>query len=130
MAAPGYGIGEYKSSQISYILSTAFTGFKAAFIESQPMGRPGTPVVVHTGYWGCGAFGGNRELMSMLQMIAAKMAGITRLVFHAVDEAGVETVNAAKNSLVTSCVDDISTTAAFVAKIVEKRYQWGAGNGT
>ena len=39
-------------------------------------------VVVHTGYWGCGAFGGNRVLMAMLQVLAARMAGLERLVFH------------------------------------------------
>ena len=40
-------------------------------------------VVVHTGHWGCGAFGGNRVLMALLQVVAARMAGLERLVFHA-----------------------------------------------
>jgi hypothetical protein len=44
--------------------------------------------VVHTGFWGCGAFGGNRTLMALLQLVAAQMAGLSRLVFHAANRAG------------------------------------------
>ncbi|MEX1263094.1 MAG: hypothetical protein WEE66_04010 [Actinomycetota bacterium] len=31
------------------------------------------------GFWGCGAFGGDRLLMTTLQSLAAEMAGIHRL---------------------------------------------------
>jgi len=37
---------------------------------------------VHTGFWGCGAFGGNRQLMTLLQLIAACASGVDLLVFH------------------------------------------------
>ena len=39
-------------------------------------------IVGHTGYWGCGAYGGNRELMPFLQMIAACGSELTTMVFH------------------------------------------------
>jgi Poly (ADP-ribose) glycohydrolase (PARG) len=46
-----------------------------------------TSVAVHTGYWGCGAFGGNRVLMALLQVLAAGSAGLDQLVFHVGDPA-------------------------------------------
>jgi len=39
-------------------------------------------VIIHTGNWGCGAYGGNPEIMALLQMAAARLAGIDELVYH------------------------------------------------
>ena len=50
------------------MLASAYSGFLAARLESA-----GAPTVVHTGYWGCGAFGRNRELRAMLQVLAARV---------------------------------------------------------
>lgn len=36
-----------------------------------------TNVIVHTGHWGTGAFGGNKVVMAFLQILAAKIAGTT-----------------------------------------------------
>jgi Poly (ADP-ribose) glycohydrolase (PARG) len=47
---------------IEYVLVTAFTAFRAAALESARSRGAGSPVVVHTGFWGCGAFGGHRVL--------------------------------------------------------------------
>ncbi len=44
--------------------------------------------MIHTGFWGCGAFGGNRVLMTTLQILAAEMAGLERVVFHTGDASG------------------------------------------
>ena len=48
-------------------LVTAYTGFRAAVLGSWRRQDAAWPVAVHTGYWGCGAFGGNRVLMTLLQ---------------------------------------------------------------
>jgi Poly (ADP-ribose) glycohydrolase (PARG) len=40
-----------------------------------------------TGHWGCGAFGGHREVKALLQMIAAARANV-QLAFYEVPEAG------------------------------------------
>jgi hypothetical protein len=77
MAAPSGGYGAYTAAQIEHVLATAFTGFRAASLESK-----GRPVAVHTGYWGCGAFGGNRTLMVLLQHLAAEIASLDALVIH------------------------------------------------
>jgi hypothetical protein len=47
---------------IEFVLATAFTGFSAARLESARL-NPSPVVAIHTGFWGCGAFGGNRVLM-------------------------------------------------------------------
>lgn len=82
MAAPSGGRGEYAASEIQYVLSTAYTAFRVAGFESGHEQAGATRVGVHTGYWGCGAFGGNRVLMAMLQILAGEMAGLDFLVFH------------------------------------------------
>jgi len=94
--APAYGAGRYKLKEIEFVLSTAITGFSAAVHESGAGAGAGagagvgakadtdTParVAIHTGFWGCGAYGGNRVLMPLLQMIAAAISGVDLLVFH------------------------------------------------
>src|SRR5688572_6158916 len=88
MAAPVGGAGRYTREEIEHVLTTAYTGYAAAVLETrQACGEEGR-TVVHTGFWGCGAFGGNRTLMSMLQIVAARLAGLDGLVFHAFDSAG------------------------------------------
>ncbi len=82
MAAPSGGYGRYSVGEIEHVLITAFTAFRAAVLESNRCRAAGSPVIVHTGYWGCGAFGGDRVLMAMLQALAAEMAGLERLIFH------------------------------------------------
>ena len=71
---------------MAYILTAAFTGFSAARIESNAVGA--SEVVIHPGYWGCGAYGGRRVLMTILQIIAANLSGIDKLVYHTVNENG------------------------------------------
>jgi hypothetical protein len=93
MAAPSGGYGEYSKADIRYVLTTAITAFTAAVNESsQAAGGAGARTIVHSGFWGCGAFGGHRRLMIALQALAARAAGIDRLVLHAGDAAGAEEV--------------------------------------
>jgi hypothetical protein len=88
MEAPSHGRGLYTPSQIEDVLTNAVTGYLAARLETEAAGA--TEAVVHTGFWGCGAFGGNRTLMALLQLVAARMAGLSRLVFHTVDPTGTK----------------------------------------
>jgi Poly (ADP-ribose) glycohydrolase (PARG) len=69
--APSFGKGAYTREQLEFILATAFTGFAAAVRESRREGGSEPAVVVHTGFWGCGAYGGNRVVMALLQILAA-----------------------------------------------------------
>jgi len=88
IAAPAYGVGHYTREDIEHVLVTAYTGFRAAVAESERLAGAEAPVAVHTGYWGCGVFGGNRVLMTVLQLLAAEMAGVSRVVFHTANVAG------------------------------------------
>lgn len=143
IAAPAYGVGRYRPEEIERILVTAHAGFRAAVLESgrlaasvrtegragsgSPSGATGRPpVVVHTGYWGCGAFGGNRELMALLQIAAAGLAGLDSLVFHT-GSGGRAPVEAAIQRL--RGLASMST-PAFMATVAEIGYVWGVGNGT
>ncbi len=131
MAAPAGGSGPYREATLRHILTTAYTGFHAAVLESRRVrGRKG-PVVVHTGFWGCGAYGGNRTIMAALQVLAASMAGIHRLVFHTGEKTGARLFKQGK----TLCKDELGIqepvgTSEALSILASLEYEWGVGNGT
>jgi hypothetical protein len=77
--APKSGKGTYKVSEMSFIVTAAYTSFYAAKFESGSKSCS-----IHTGDWGylnliikrCGAYGGNKMIMYILQIISARLAGI------------------------------------------------------
>jgi hypothetical protein len=124
IAAPHPGWGVYSAADMAKVLVTAYTGFRAAAIESS-----GTPVIVHTGFWGCGAFGGNRVLMALLQILAAEMAGIDRLVFHTFDSAGMTALKDALDLLRTRLHQQPQSPEALIEILVAMGFQWGESDG-
>ena len=130
MEAPGYGRGAYSRAQIEDVLANALTGFRAARLESVAAGAPAA--VVHTGFWGCGAFGGNRTLMALLQVAAARLAGVSRLVFHSIDRGGTNEFRGAVATL-----DELAGSGGprpaqieqLVDRVVDRRYLWGQTDG-
>ncbi len=90
MAAPACGTGEYSETDIDYVLATAVTAFSAAREESSRAAGTEARTIIHTGFWGCGAFGGNRRLMIALQTLAARAAKVHHIVFHTGDAAGAQ----------------------------------------
>jgi hypothetical protein len=119
IAAPAGGSGEYARDELEQILVTAYTGFAAAVAESARL-WPGTPVEVRTGFWGCGAFGGNRHVMTILQLAAARLAGVARVRFYAFDEPGMRIFDEARAVIVG---DDP------IAAVLERGYRWGVSDG-
>ncbi|KAJ3105655.1 hypothetical protein HDU96_008473 [Phlyctochytrium bullatum] len=85
-------IGPYTIYQIRFIFRTAYTAFKGLMETARKQAREKmknnpdvkwTPrVILHTGFWGCGSFGGNPKIMSYLQMVAAAAAGVDKLYIH------------------------------------------------
>jgi hypothetical protein len=124
MAAPWGGRGRYTAAEIERVLTTAYTGFRAAVLQTGP-----APPTVRTGFWGCGAFGGNRVLMAMLQIVAGRMAGVERLVFHTFDEAGNAAFDAARRSLDEVMNESSIETRALVDRIAAKGFEWGVSDG-
>lgn len=136
MEAPSYGEGAYSLDQIDYILRTAYSGFRAAQIESTSAGvtenESSLPeVVIHTGFWGCGAYGGNRILMALLQILAARLAGIDQVVFHAFDQAGSDAYSAAEAMLdrVRPLGDGDVAIRTILTRIQALGFQWGTSDG-
>lgn len=129
MAAPVGGTGRYTEQDLADILSTAFTGFRAAKLEAEVAHR-GARVVVNTGHWGTGAFGGNRIVMALLQLLAARLAGIEQLVYHTVDKAGTEPCYAAERLLGELVAREISPQVkAILSRIHAQGFEWGISDG-
>ena len=129
MAAPDGGVGLYNAKDLDFILDTAFTGFRAAVLESVGDGEEQLPVVVHTGFWGCGAFGGNRVLMAILQAVAAEMAGLDRLVLHTFDATGAAAWEEARSLLADLDGSGPAPIPALVERIVSREFYWGVRDG-
>ncbi|MCA9174821.1 MAG: hypothetical protein KDB14_10095 [Planctomycetales bacterium] len=72
----------YTRGEIKFAIRTAYSGFRALILASGYANSAVRPIVLHTGNWGCGAYGGNRQLMVSVQIMAARLAGISRVVFH------------------------------------------------
>lgn len=80
MEAPQYGSGKYTRAEIEHILKTAGAGFEAVKEKTDKMALKDR-VVIHSGYWGCGAYGGNKVLMAWAQLVAASWH-LDKLVFY------------------------------------------------
>ncbi len=127
MAAPPGGYGEYARQELLNILTTAYTGFSAARAESHRL-VPGAPrTVIHTGFWGCGAFGGNRRLMTILQSLAGDLAGV-EIVFWAFDEPGGKLVMDARHWYEKQREGNPSV-KSLLDLLVEERFLWGVSDG-
>jgi len=124
MAAPSGGNGRYSGEQIAHVLTTAWTGFRAAVHESGS-----GPFAIHTGFWGCGAFGGNRVLMAMLQAIAAGAAGVDRLVFHAPGDSGAAALDSALRTIRENLAGAPESHADLVRRIAAMGLEWGESDG-
>jgi hypothetical protein len=126
MEAPAGGYGRYTLDQLVDIAVTAYTGFAAARSESHHAAGSQAAVIVHTGHWGTGAYGGDRVLMAMLQFLAARAAGLDRLVFHTFDHSGARPCHDALARL--DAMGDISLEAALT-RIDAAGFQWGMSDG-
>jgi hypothetical protein len=134
IAAPAYGCGRYEEDEIQMLLDTAYTGFRAARLESEHLDPQAVEVVIHTGFWGCGAFGGNRVLTPAVQLLAARLAGIHRLVFHtgdSADSAGTADFEAARTlaASVSPGPGQDRPVVAVVEDLTERAFEWSAGDG-
>ena len=137
MAAPAGGQGRYSDREIVGILTTAWTAFRAALQESLPLtttvqeGSQPIPIELRTGFWGCGAFGGSRPLMALLQVLAARLAGVRRLTFYAFDQSGVvpfqEGLAVLSAALRRGSAGE--PLGALLSRIEQRGFQWGISDG-
>jgi len=127
ISAPGGGMGTYSRRDIEQVMVTAYTGFSAAVSESRRM-WPGTPVEIRTGFWGCGAFGGNRHAMTLLQVLAARLAGVDRVKFYVFDDGGLAAFRAGEADLARVLAEGGSL-AAVLDRVEARGYLWGHSDG-
>lgn len=129
MAAPLPGHGTYARYEIEYSLVAAYTGYRAAVLESK-RGDSTAETVVHTGFWGCGAFGGNRVLMVGLQAIAAECAGVDRIIVHTgAGGAGAIADARAMLEAVSGTAQARVTVRGLITRILEMGFEWGRSDG-
>jgi hypothetical protein len=128
MAAIDSGQGLYTEQQLSFLLTTALTAFRAAKLSSE---RAEKNCVIHTGFWGCGAFGGDRVLMAWLQLCAAKLAGVDSLVFYAFDENGKKEWEKAQRfqQALEAKFPQTFSHKELMDSFLERRFQWGRSDG-
>jgi hypothetical protein len=127
MMAPVGGRGRYQPAEIDLALATAWTGFRAAVLESRRTGGPDARVAIHSGFWGCGAFGGNRVLMTLIQLLAADMAGVDRLVLHIGAPSGRTNVERAQD--LARDLATATSAAELIARIEALGFEWGVSDG-
>jgi hypothetical protein len=65
--------GPYSLAELKHLFVKALAGFETCVIFKR--------LVIHTGNWGAGAFGNDPELIFWVQVLAAKLAGITEIHF-------------------------------------------------
>lgn len=130
MAAPSYGLGLYRTDEVEHVLVTAYSAFRAAMLESARSLGSGRWVVVHTGFWGCGAFGGNRVLMTILQLVASRMAGLDQIVFHTGESAGTAAFDAALRMMESERIGGGPLEVRkLIHRIVALGFEWGVSDG-
>lgn len=115
------GEGQYSYDEIELLLKTLVCAFSNAKEISAKMHKK---CVIHGGNWGCGAFGGNPELMYFLQICAAGITGVDELVLHSVDD---DTYLDAKEMY--EDLDDETSLDSIINMLFEKEYYWGFGDG-
>lgn len=131
MDAPPGGTGIYTRETLLDIWATALTAFYGAVSESATA-NSSDGCTIHTGWWGTGAYGGNRTLMAIMQVVAARAAGVSRLVFHTVDANGADDFEAALAlpGLQAFIDSDTIDPEAFLGYCIGQQFRWGVSNGT
>ncbi len=126
IAAPPPSAGRYTADQIRRVLVTAYTGYAAVKAESEAL-APGARVALHTGFWGCGAFGGDRVLMVTLQVLAAGLAGLDEVVLHLGDATGGRAVAEARRVL--AGLEEGAAVGAVIEALGARGFVWGQSDG-
>jgi hypothetical protein len=127
ISAPSGGYGDYTVGDMLEILITAYSGFSCARKESENLVPGNTKTIIHTGFWGCGAFGGNRILMTILQCIAANLAEVN-LEFWAVNNPGVMVAEKAY-TIYQSLLNAEDNVYSILEKLEAEKFQWGESDG-
>ncbi len=119
----------YTPTEIEFALRTAYSGFRAIVLASVTYWGTIRPIVFHTGNWGCGAYGGNRQLMLSVQIMAARLAGLHTIVFHCGSDS-VDDVKEFDSFLRTkfSFIPGVRV-SKVLKKLINNGFRWGTPDG-
>lgn len=120
IAAPSFCQGKYSYDEIELILKTLISAFSQAKDLSQ-----NKKCVVHGGNWGCGAFGGNHELMYFAQLYAASVCGIDEIVLHSIEDDDIYDDAETKYKE----LDKEMSLESVVYFLLSQGYRWGRSDG-
>ena len=144
--APSYGSGSYTRDQIRFALTNCFTGFKAALIlgnkthalNTRGQGFPPQRLrgaapqrfrtIIHTGWWGCGAYGNNRQLMLVIQILAARWAQVDTIIFHTQNNHYQKDIDEARK--IADKFLGSKDANAVIDDLVRSNFQWEKSNNT
>jgi Poly (ADP-ribose) glycohydrolase (PARG) len=130
MASLPGGSGPYSIEELRFLLQTAYTAFLAAREETNRL-WPGQLMEVRSGFWGCGAFGGNRLITVMVQTMAARLAGVDRLCLHSLEYMGLDQIQEAHKMLEGLLVraGGQPSVEELLRQIVALGLEWGESDG-
>jgi len=74
-------ISRYDKASLKHLLNRAYSTFKS-YCDVMHRRVPGSALEIHTGFWGVGEEGNNARVTTVLQMMAAQLAGVDHLTFH------------------------------------------------
>lgn len=122
MAAPSCGKNEYKRKELEKLVKTVFAAFAGAVKCGIGCGRKKS--FIHTGNWGAGAFANNRELIYLVQLIGASAVGISKLIFHCIDEKDFANAEKKFSDWTGNC-----SFSDLIDFLQERHYFWKVGDG-
>jgi len=124
MAAPSCGRGMYSAADITSILTTALCSFSGAVQLNVESGK-GLKTVIHSGNWGCGAFGGNPVIMLLCQMLGAELAGVSELHLHSLEPEPFTISRKLFNDFfpISKSMEELASTISALG------FQWGHSDG-
>jgi len=128
MEAPPGGKNRYTEEQINDVFQTAFTAFSAAREESLKLKGEKTKTIINTGDWGTGAYGGNKVLMAVLQLLAATTAQIDMLNFYTNDHKSFAEAQILIDELIPTSNFSINI-PSILTELFNMEFQWGVSDG-
>ena len=131
--APACGYGRYSLNSIKHIFSTAYSGYKAIKFETNKKLGENSACALHTGNWGCGAYGGNHLLMAILQILAARCAQLDEVVYHTYNQTLKAHAEEGLNIIQKIIKEDSDINWINIdnclQKIYDYKFQWNFSDG-
>ncbi|KAJ6255011.1 poly(adp-ribose) glycohydrolase [Anaeramoeba flamelloides] len=160
MEAPKYGRGNYTTSQIYDLFSQCYTGYTAAKLlstvpklknnsqirfndqndfsfldkeENVKLNPIEQTVTIHLGHWGGGAYGGNKVMVTIIQLLAGYLTGIDKMIYHTFNQIGTKSYNTGfqiLEKLIAKHKKDGKIDIKKILSDIEKlKLKWGFSDG-